>query len=71
MQKDSQISHKKFQRQEISWRVNLGAGCQRESQELLVSFQVVLVVKNPPVSAGHIRDVGSVPGLGRFPRRRK
>ena len=28
--------------------------------------QVVLVVKNLPASAGHIRDVGSVPGLGRF-----
>ena len=27
--------------------------------------QVVLVVKNLPASAGHIRDVGSVPGLGR------
>ena len=28
---------------------------------------VVLVVKNLPASAGHIRDVGSVPGLGRSP----
>ena len=27
---------------------------------------VALVVKNPPVSAGDARDVGSVPGLGRF-----
>ena len=27
--------------------------------------QVVLVVKNLPASAGHVRDVGSVPGLGR------
>ena len=25
------------------------------------------MVKNPPASAGDIRDVGSVPGLGRFP----
>ena len=25
--------------------------------------QVVLVVKNPPASAGDARDVGSVPGL--------
>ena len=31
--------------------------------------QVVLVVKNPPASAGDIRDVGWIPGLGRFPRR--
>ena len=27
--------------------------------------QVALVVKNLPVNAGNIRDVGSVPGLGR------
>ena len=26
---------------------------------------MVLVVKNPPASAGNVRDVGSVPGLGR------
>ena len=30
--------------------------------------QVVLVVKNPPANnAGGIRDVGSIPGLGRSP----
>ena len=29
--------------------------------------QVMLVVKNPPVNAGDIRDVGSIPGLGRSP----
>ena len=28
---------------------------------------VVLVVKNLPANAGDIRDVGSVPGLGRSP----
>ena len=26
-----------------------------------------LGVKNPPASAGDIRDMGSIPGLGRFP----
>ena len=31
--------------------------------------QVVLVVKNPPASAGEIRDVGSIPGSGRSPGR--
>ena len=31
--------------------------------------QVALVVKNPPANAGDIRDVGSVPGLGRSPGR--
>ena len=29
--------------------------------------QVALVVKNPPPSAGDMRDVGSIPGLGRSP----
>ena len=29
--------------------------------------QVVLVVKNPPASAGDVRHTGSVPGLGRSP----
>ena len=29
--------------------------------------QVALVVKNPPTNAGDIRDVGSIPGLERFP----
>ena len=28
---------------------------------------MVLVVKNPPANAGDIRDVGSIPGLGRSP----
>ena len=29
--------------------------------------QVVLVVKNLPVSTGSVRDMTSIPGLGRFP----
>ena len=29
--------------------------------------QVVLVVKNPLANAGDIRDMGSIPGLRRFP----
>ena len=29
--------------------------------------QVVLVVKNPLANAGEVRDVGSIPGLGRSP----
>ena len=28
---------------------------------------VALVVKNPPANAGDIRNVGSIPGSGRFP----
>ena len=30
---------------------------------------VALVVKNPPTNAGDARDMGSIPGLGRFPGR--
>ena len=29
--------------------------------------QVALVVKNPPANAGDIRDVGLIPGSGRYP----
>ena len=29
--------------------------------------QVSLVVKNPLINAGDLRDVGSIPGLGRSP----
>jgi len=29
--------------------------------------QVALVVKNPPANAGDVRDMGSIPGLGRSP----
>ena len=29
--------------------------------------QVVLVVENPPATAGDIKNVGSIPGLGRPP----
>ena len=33
----------------------------------LGASQVVLMVKNLPANAGDIRDVGSIPGLGRSP----
>ena len=29
--------------------------------------QAALVAKNPPASAGDVRDAGSIPGLGRSP----
>ena len=32
-----------------------------------IGFQVALVVKNLPVNARDVRDVGSIPGLGRSP----
>ena len=31
------------------------------------AFQVALVVKNPPGNAGDVKDIGSIPGLGRSP----
>ena len=34
---------------------------------LRVVSQVPLVVKNPPVKAGDVRDVGLIPGSGRSP----
>ena len=33
------------------------------------AYLVVLVVKNLPVNAGDVRDMGSIPGSGRFPRK--
>ena len=33
----------------------------------VMASQVVLVVKNPLASSGDTRDVGLIPGLGRFP----
>ena len=32
---------------------------------LVFISQIALVVKNPPVSAGDVRDAGSIPGSGR------
>ena len=37
------------------------------TSQYICIYQVVLVVKNPPSSAGDLRDVGSIPGLGRSP----
>ena len=31
------------------------------------AFQVVLVVKNPPVNVGDVRDLGLIPQSGRSP----
>ena len=42
----------------------------RCSKCLLWASQVALVVKNLPDNAGDIRDMGLIPGLGRFPWRR-
>ena len=37
------------------------------SQYCRRASQVALVVKNPPASAGDVRDMGSIPGSGRGP----
>ena len=34
---------------------------------IMLSYQVTLVVKNLPASAGDVRDVGSIPGSERSP----
>ena len=34
---------------------------------MCLASQVELVVKNPPVNAGNVRDAGSIPGSGRSP----
>ena len=39
----------------------------RTSHILPRASQVMLVVKTLPASAGDVRDMGSVPGWGRFP----
>ena len=31
------------------------------------TFQVALLIKNPPTNAGEMRNVGSIPGSGRYP----
>ena len=36
---------------------------------LWLGSQVALVVENPAANAGDIRDMGSIPGLGRSPGR--
>ena len=40
-------------------------------QSFCVQLFVVLVVRNSPVSAGDLRDVGSIPGVGKIPWRRE
>ena len=36
--------------------------------DLLEDSQAALVVKNPPANEGDVKDVGSIPGLGRSSR---
>ena len=44
----------------------LGCSFKQDAIEAL-GFQGGTVVKNPPANAGDARDVGLIPGLGRYP----
>ena len=40
---------------------------QSDIEHLWTTYQVALVVKNPPANAGDLRDAGLIPGWGRSP----
>ena len=42
----------------------------KQCKDVAQAFQIALVVKNLPANAGDIRDLGSIPGLGKSPWRR-
>ena len=48
-------------------RSYLGATRIAQTRTAPWASQMKLVLKNPPASAGDLRDTGSIPGLGRFP----
>ena len=50
-----------------AWCRLLSWGCRESDPTERLQLQVVLVVKNTPANAGDLRDLGSIPGLGRFP----
>ena len=52
-----------------AWCRLLSWGCKESDPTERLQLQVVLVVKNTPANAGDLRDLGSIPGLGRSPRR--
>ena len=63
----------------LAWRIpwteelsRMSTGLHRDTTEatllvMVLGFPGVSVVRNPPANAGDIRDVGSIPGLGRSP----
>ena len=61
-----EASKKCINNQNGSHNNNLSIKINKDSSGFWAS-QVALVVKNPPASAGDIRDVGLIPGLGRAP----
>ena len=54
----------------LGWRSS-SPWCMKGQQLLIINqlHQVALVIKNPPVNAGDIRDTGLIPVLGRSPGR--
>ena len=63
---------KKVKRQSIEWEKPFTNHISKKGfvpkihkEPLGTYIQVVLVVKKPPADAGDIRDMGSIPGLGR------
>ena len=65
---DNRKNNLKFLNFEARQHVNINV-CVSSSVNLKCCIhgtsQVVLVVKNPPANTGDIRDMGSIPGLGR------
>ena len=52
-----------------AWVLSLGQDrVTKCRQGLGRASQVALVVKNPPASAGDVKDMDSIPGLGRSPQ---
>ena len=49
------------------WTSGHSEGSSMISTFLALAYPVALVVKNPPASAGDVRDTGLIPGSGRFP----
>ena len=51
-----------------SFLVTISTENKRGNKEEIRASQVALVVKNPLAKAGDTRDLGSIPGSGRYPR---
>ena len=61
------INHEKFQSYYLLHLQGTRTFSLEESRHKCRASQVALVVSNPAANAGDVRDMGSVPGSGRFP----
>ena len=50
-----------------AWWATVHGVTESDMTESVSTAQHSIVVKNPPANAGDLRDVGSIPGLGRSP----